>query len=90
MHPDSVTSYCKRFSEKYGLKHINPHAFRHTAASLLYFAGMDTISISSHLGHAKASTTQNIYAHIIAESESRIAECMGGIILSHNRNTKTG
>lgn len=90
MHPDSVTGYCKRFSEKYGLKHINPHAFRHTAASLLYFAGMDTISISNHLGHAKASTTQNIYAHVIAEAESRIAECMGGIILSHNSNTKTG
>lgn len=29
MHPDSVTGYCDKFAERYGLKHINPHAFRH-------------------------------------------------------------
>ena len=57
-------------------------------ASLLYFAGMDTISISGHLGHAKPSTTQNMYAHVMAEAESRIADCMGDIIFStkHKRN----
>lgn len=82
MHPDSVTGYCNRFSSKYGLKHINPHAFRHTAASLLYFAGMDTISISARLGHANPSTTANIYAHVMAEADSRAADCLGDIILS--------
>lgn len=82
MHPDSVTGYCDRFSEKYGLRHINPHAFRHTAASLLYFAGMDTVSIAGHLGHAKPSTTQDMYSHVLAEAESRIADCMGQIVLT--------
>lgn len=82
MHPDSVTGYCDRFSEKYGLKHINPHAFRHTMASLLYFAGLDSVSIAGHLGHAKPSTTQNMYAHVMAEAESRIADCMGQIVLT--------
>ena len=80
------------------MKHINPHAFRHTMASLLYFAGMDTISISGHLGHAKPSTTQNMYAHVMAEAESRIADCMGDIIFStkhelndsENTRKKTG
>lgn len=88
MHPDSITGYCDKFAERYVLKHINPHAFRHTMASLLYFAGMDTISISGHLGHAKPSTTQNMYAHVMAEAESRIADCMGDIIFStkHKRN----
>lgn len=98
MHPDSVTGYCNDFSNKYGLKHINPHAFRHTAASMLYFAGMDTISIANHLGHAKPSTTQNIYAHVMAEAESRIADCMGDIIFTsrigrseqYKDETKTG
>ena len=85
MHSDSITGYCDKFSDKYGLKHINPHAFRHTAASLLYFAGMDTISISARLGHSKPSTTQNIYAHVMAEADSRAAECMGDIILSSRK-----
>ena len=82
MHPDSITAYCNSFSERFCLKHINPHAFRHTAASLLYFAGMDTIRISNRLGHSKPSTTQDIYAHVIAEADSRAADCIGDIILS--------
>ena len=82
MHPDSVTNYCNVFSERYGLPHIHPHAFRHTAASLLYFAGLDSVSISNMLGHAKVSTTQDIYSHVIAEAQSRAAAAMGEIILS--------
>ena len=80
MHPDSVTQYCGIFADKYGLRHIHPHAFRHTAASVLYFAGMDIVSISNHLGHASPSTTQNIYSHMIAEAESRAA-AMGQLLL---------
>ncbi|MDE5754212.1 MAG: site-specific integrase [Oscillospiraceae bacterium] len=100
MHPDSVTDYCNRFSEKYGLRHINPHAFRHTSASLLYFAGVDSITISAHLGHAKVSTTTDIYSHVISEAQSRVASAMGEIILTtrkpinsmpeHTPKTKTG
>lgn len=82
MHPDSVTSYCDKFSEKYGLRHMNPHAFRHTSASLLYFAGVDSITISAHLGHAKVSTTTDIYSHVISEAQSRVANAMGEIILT--------
>ena len=88
MHPDSVTQFCDRFAEKNGLKHINPHAFRHTMASLLYFSGVDTISISNHLGHATPSTTQNLYAHVLAEAESRIANAMGEIIFTTRKSLK--
>ncbi len=89
MHPDSATQYCDDFSKKFGLKHIHPHAFRHTSASVLYFAGMDIVSISNHLGHASPSTTQNIYAHVMAEAESRAAECMGELLLSAARKSGT-
>ena len=88
MHPDSLTGYCYNFADKYGLPHINPHAFRHSAASLLYFAGMDSISISGFLGHATPSTTQNIYAHIIQEAESRAASVMGDIIITQRKQAK--
>ena len=46
MHPDSITSWLAKFSKRHGLPHINPHAFRHTMASLLYFNGVDSVSIS--------------------------------------------
>lgn len=60
MNPTSLTGYCKSFSNRYGLPHINPHAFRHTMVSVLYFNGVDGISISRRLGHSKVSTTVNL------------------------------
>lgn len=47
LYSDSVTVYLKRFPQKYGLPHINAHAFRHAMASMLYYSGIDTISISN-------------------------------------------
>ena len=73
MHPDSITDYFSKFSKKYGLKHCNPHAFRHTAASLLYSAGADSVSISKRLGHTQVSTTANIYAHVIGGVDKKNA-----------------
>lgn len=81
MHPDSLTDWLGKFSKRHGLPHINPHAFRHTMASILYFNGMDSITISKRLGHAKVSTTADIYAHIIQEADERAAECIGDVIL---------
>ena len=37
IHPDSVTGWMDKFSKRHNLPHINPHAFRHTMASILYF-----------------------------------------------------
>ena len=81
MHPDSVTDWMKKFSERHGLPHINPHAFRHTMASMLYFNHIDTISISKRLGHAQPSTTSNIYAHVMEEADQRNADVLADIFL---------
>lgn len=81
MHPDSITSWLAKFSKRHGLPHINPHAFRHTMASLLYFNGVDSVSISKRLGHAQVSTTCDIYSHIIAEADQRNADILGDIFL---------
>ena len=48
MHPDSVNTWLDRFSKRHGLPHINPHAFRHSMASLLFYKGIKewTASVS--------------------------------------------
>lgn len=81
MHPDSVTTWLARFSERHDLPHINPHAFRHTMASMLYYNGIDSVSISKRLGHAQVSTTANIYAHVMEDADRRNAEVLGEIFL---------
>ena len=81
MHPDSVTDWLDKFSKRHSLPHINPHAFRHTMASLLYFNGVDSVSISRRLGHAQVSTTANIYAHVIEEADKNNADILSNIFL---------
>ena len=81
MHPDSVTDYLKKLSRRYDLPHLNAHAFRHTMASMLYYSGVDSVSISKRLGHAQVSTTSNIYAHVIESADKQNAELLSGIFL---------
>lgn len=81
MHPDSVTDWLSKFSKRHDLPHINPHAFRHTMASMLYFNGVDSVSISKRLGHAQVSTTANIYAHVVEEADKKNADILADIFL---------
>ena len=81
MHPDSVTDWLNKFSIRHGLPHINAHAFRHTMASMLYFNGVDSVSISKRLGHAQVSTTANIYAHVMEQADQRNADILSDIFL---------
>lgn len=81
MHPDSVTVWLAKFSKRHGLPHINPHAFRHTMASMPYFNGVDSVSISKRLGHAQVSTTANIYAHVMEVAEQRNADILTDVFL---------
>lgn len=81
MHPDSVTDWLNKFSKRHGLPHINPHAFRHTMASMLYFNGVDSVSISKRLGHAQVSTTANIYAHVMEEADKKSADILADVFL---------
>lgn len=81
MHPDSVNDWLKKFSKRHDLPHINPHAFRHSMASMLYFNGVDSVSISKRLGHAQVSTTANIYAHVMEEADKKNADILADVFL---------
>ena len=72
MHPDSVNSWLDKLNARHPeLPKINPHAFRHSMATTLLANGMDIVGVSRRLGHAKPSTTVNIYAHLVDESDKK-------------------
>ena len=81
MHPDSVTTWLDRFSRRYGLPHITPHALRHAMTSLLIFNGVDIVSTAKRLGHSQVSTTSNIYAHVVEAADKKNADILGDILL---------
>ena len=81
MHPDSVTGWLDKFSKRHGLPHVNPHAFRHTMASILIHSKQDIVSVSKRLGHAKTSTTTDIYSHAIKEADEQNADILANAFL---------
>ena len=73
IHPDSVTKHYARLGVKFKIGHVNPHAFRHSQASVILKDG-DIVSASQRLGHSKPSTTMNIYGHMLPATDKVAAE----------------
>ena len=81
MNPDSIGRWLDSFAQRHGLPHIHPHAFRHTVASVLINSGTDIVSVSKRLGHARTSTTTDIYAHVIEQADEQATETLANAIL---------
>ena len=81
MNPDSITGWLKDFSTRHSLPHINPHAFRHTVASVLLANGTDIVTVSKQLGHASITTTESFYSHIIEENKAKAADCIATVLI---------
>lgn len=81
MNPDSITGWLHAFSRRHNLPHINPHAFRHTVASVLLANGTDIVTVSKQLGHASVNTTESFYSHIIEENKAKASECIADVLL---------
>lgn len=80
MNPSSLNHWLKKFEEENNLPHIHPHKFRHSQASILYASGVDVVTISKRLGHKQVSTTQNIYAHLLKESDKKASDAIANAL----------
>lgn len=68
----SVRLMVKEYARKAGLtKHITPHTFRHTFATLLLEEDVDIKYIQNLLGHSTISTTQ-IYTHVNSMKQKKL------------------
>ncbi len=80
MSPDSLTTYLSRLEKLHGLPHMNPHKFRHTQASILIDEGIDIVTVSKRLGHAKPSTTADYYAHMLNKSDEKANAAVANVL----------
>lgn len=81
MHPDTWTGWLKKFSKRHGLPHINPHAFRHSAASALIANHIDVVTVSKVLGHASPNTTGKFYAHMIEDAKAAATDTIADVLI---------
>lgn len=78
--PDSVSRKFKRLCEQEGVPDVRLHDLRHFVATQLLSAGVDVRTVAGRLGHRNASTTLNVYAHFVEQSDRTAADVIGDII----------
>ena len=66
-----------------GLPMIRFHDLRHTAATLLLGNGMHPKLVSEMLGHARISTTIDLYSHVTPTMHQQAAQAMDAILLQN-------
>lgn len=77
MPGDIALRRLRKILESAGLPHIRFHDLRHTFATHAVSAGIDPKTLSSILGHSKASFSLDRYGHVTAEMQKGAAKTMG-------------
>jgi integrase len=80
--PNAISAAWSDFaaSKQVGMPDVTFHALRHTHASQLIDAGVDIVTISKRLGHAKPDITLRIYAHLFRKDDGKAAAAINSIL----------
>lgn len=57
-------------------RHLHPHEFRHTAASLAIASGADVKVVQQMLGHKSATMTLDLYGHLFPDRLDAVADAL--------------
>jgi integrase len=82
LQPSNVSSDWGDLAERIGAPGVTFHGLRHTHASQLIASGVDIVTISKRLGHAKPSVTLAIYAHMFHTDDSKAADAINAALRS--------
>jgi integrase len=82
LRPDRATYVFRVLREKAGVPDARLHDLRHFVATQLIGAGHDIRTVSGRLGHAKTSTTLDIYAAFLRPQDKAAAETIGTLLES--------
>jgi integrase len=78
-YPAHLGRIFKRVAERHGFRKIRFHDLRHTAASYMIGTGTDIVTVKKLLGHARASTTADMYGHSSQTAERRAVEAFDAL-----------
>jgi integrase len=80
LSPNAVSMAWAAFAESIGMPTVTFHALRHTHASQLIDQGVDIVTISKRLGHAKPDITLRVYAHLFRKDDGKAAAAINAAL----------
>lgn len=78
--PSGVSSDWGDLAERIGMPEITFHSLRHSHVSQLIANGVDIVTISKRLGHAKPSVTLAIYSHMFHTDDRKAATAINAAL----------
>lgn len=84
IHPNIYRVWLKKILKRAGMKDVTLHSLRHTNITLQISAGVDLKTVSVRAGHARTSTTSDIYSHFIKSSDSHASKIIDNIFEENN------
>jgi integrase len=79
INPDTVTHLVTRIARQAGIA-ATPHTLRHFMATQMIATGNDIRTVAGRLGHAKPSTTLDVYAHVMPQRDRDAALGIGAAL----------
>ena len=76
-NPSAVSWRATQARNKASLEPITLHQCRHTYASFMIAAGVNTKALSTYMGHTSITTTIDRYGHLLPGNETQAAALLG-------------
>jgi integrase len=74
IHPDTVSQLMPRLTAAASVPAARLHDLRHLHATTLLLAGVPVHVVAAHLGHSDPAITLRVYAHVIREASTAVAD----------------
>lgn len=89
LNPSTYTGWLNKVLKAAGLDHHSLHSLRHTNITMQIAAGVPLVTVSARAGHARTSTTSDIYAHFIKSSDKTAAQVIDNLFNSKETEIPT-
>lgn len=76
IYPGTIDNWVHKVCALAGLPPRTVHSLRHTNITMQIAAGVLLITVSGRAGHARTSTTTDIYSHFLKSSDKTAAEAL--------------
>lgn len=79
INPSVVMFWLKKICKDNNLPQVTLHSLRHTNITLQIMAGVPLVIVSGRAGHARTSTTTDVYSHFLKSSDKEAAEKLNNL-----------
>lgn len=74
LYPSTFTGWMNKMLRSANIDHYSLHSLRHTNITMQIAAGVPLVTVSARAGHARTSTTSDVYAYALRSSDRAAAD----------------